>query len=164
MTHQPLCESSVSLFFHHKTSKHNLLSAVPGRWLRPGWTRRRTAGCSAGCRCLRGWPASVFLWVCGQFPDAGCCSELACCNLRSKKTKRFGHREQVYCFTDNFVDNVTPDLRCFQVFTNNSVNMIFTSGTRTSVIQHCESMLNMSLCLSEKPEKPDSMRGSKYAI
>lgn len=41
-----------------------LFSAVPGTWLRPGWTRPDRAGCSAGCRSLRGWPASVFLWVC----------------------------------------------------------------------------------------------------
>lgn len=57
-------------------------SAVPGRWRRPGWTRRHTAGCSARCRSPREWPASMSLWVCGGFPDAGCCSKLSRCNLR----------------------------------------------------------------------------------
>lgn len=48
-------------------------SAVPGMWLRPGWTRPDRAGCSAGCRSPRGWPASAFRWVCWGFPDVGCC-------------------------------------------------------------------------------------------
>lgn len=59
-------------------------SAVPGRWRRPGWTRRHTAGCSARCRSPREWPASTSLWVCGGFPDAGCCSKLSHCNLRGE--------------------------------------------------------------------------------
>lgn len=62
----------------------NPSSAVPGRWLHPGWTERRTAGCSAGCRSLKGSPASVFLWVCEQSPGAWCCLERACCNLRNE--------------------------------------------------------------------------------
>lgn len=75
---------------NEKRVKHNtwlvfyhIYRFLPGRWRRPGWTERRTAGCSAACRSQRGWPASVFPWVCGRFPDAGCCSELERCNLRN---------------------------------------------------------------------------------
>lgn len=121
-----------NLFFHHKTS------AVPGKWLHPGWTGRRTAGCSAGCRCPRGWPASVFPWVCGQFPDAGRCSELACCNLRNKRGRCRATVESLAALSESWTVNScllhqAPDLRCLRVLENNSVNLIFASDSRTSV-------------------------------
>lgn len=69
----------------------NLPCCLPGRWLRPGWRGRHTAGCSAVCRSLRGSPASVFLRVCEWFPDGGRCWERACCNLQHGKKTQTTH-------------------------------------------------------------------------
>lgn len=150
MTHQPLCESSVS----PPNTTCPLLYLVGGcvqvgqgdvqQVVLQGVDARG----DGQLQCFYGFVENFLT------QDAVQSSHAVTWGVKKQRGLATGNR--FTALSDNFVDNVTPDLRCFQVLQIIQLTWFFTSGTRT--------MLNMSLCLSEKPEKPDSVRGSKYAI